>query len=188
MIDHNDSFTDTIVSYFLQLGVWIEKIHYLDPVLDHLDILKPSAIILSPGPGHPREAQRTLTLIRNYYQYYPILGVCLGMQAIAMAFGADVISSSEVAHGKISPIYHQQTGLFQDLPTPFLATRYHSLMVDLGTLSSLLVVDAWTFDSQKNVIPMGLRHIDYPIFGLQFHPEAVLSEHGLHLFSQFSQL
>lgn len=185
MIDHDDSFTETIVSYFLQLNVSVKILHYLDSSLGDIHQWSPSGIVLSPGPGHPAAAPQTLTLIQKYYQIYPILGICLGMQAIAVAFGGAVIRASEVMHGKPSYIYHKQTGLFEFVPTPFLATRYHSLMVDKKTLPPEFVIDAWAQDKNASAIPMSLRHVNYPLFGVQFHPEAVLSEHGFSLLASF---
>lgn len=185
MVDHDDSFTETIVSYFLQLNVSVDTMHYLDPRLFELEAHPPSGIVLSPGPGHPSAAKQTLALIQRYYQHYPMLGICLGMQAIAAAFGGEVVRASEVMHGKLSSIYHQKTGLFQALPSPFHATRYHSLMVDKMSLAPELVIDAWTFDKHQRMIPMSIRHENYPLFGVQFHPEAVLSEHGFSLLATF---
>lgn len=188
IIDHDDSFTDTIVSYFQQLGVATKKVHYLDPILLDLKHHQPSALILSPGPGHPLETKETLHLIQQHFTTYPILGICLGMQAIAVALGGEVVLAKEVMHGKLSPIYHQKMGLFEGLPMPFSATRYHSLMVEKATLPDALTIDAWTFDSQQKLIPMGIRHAVYPVFGVQFHPEAILSEQGFPLFRNFLAL
>ncbi len=185
MIDHDDSFTDTIVSYFEKLGQKTHKIHYLDPTLLDLERHQPKGLVLSPGPGHPLEKKETIRFIQKNLDAYPILGICLGMQAIAVALGADVILATEVVHGKLSPIYHEKKGLFDDIPIPFRATRYHSLMVDATTLPDELCVDAWTFDSNKNHIPMGISHVKKPVFGLQFHPEAILSENGFDLLSNF---
>ncbi len=188
IVDHDDSFTDTIASYFVQLHVATDIIHYLDPILLDLEALDPLAIVLSPGPGHPAEVRQTLTLIQKYYRHYPILGICLGMQAIAMALGGRVIPALEVMHGKVSRIYHQDTGLFQRLPNPFHATRYHSLMVDETTLASTLVIDAWVVFQCERRIPMSITHTNYPVFGVQFHPEAILSEHGFAVLARFLEL
>jgi anthranilate synthase/aminodeoxychorismate synthase-like glutamine amidotransferase len=185
LIDHYDSFTYLINDYFKQLGVQTEVIQQDDPILYQMESLNPSCIVFSPGPGHPVEATVTLDVIRRYHHMYPMLGICLGHQALALAFGGQVIHASLVVHGKQSLIYHDQQGLFHDLPSPFRATRYHSLMVEEQTLPKDFKITAWTVDANQNKVIMGMQHCVYPLFGVQYHPEAILTEHGFDVFRQF---
>lgn len=185
LIDHYDSFTYTIKAYFETLGARTEVVQYDDPRLLHLEQFAPTALVFSPGPGHPTEASSTVALIKKHYTYYPMLGVCLGMQCMAHAFDGKVIHAPEVMHGKQSLIDHDHTGIFQDVPQGFSATRYHSLMVDPLTLPAELRVTAWTHDASGARVIMGVAHMHYPLFGIQYHPEAVLTEHGYLLFRHF---
>ena len=185
IIDHYDSFTYTIKAYFEVLNVQTEVIQHDDPILLNLERLAPTMLIFSPGPGHPVDARVAVNLIKKYYKYYPMLGICLGMQCMAHAFGGQVIQAREVVHGKQSLIHHNSTGLFACIPNIFSATRYHSLVVDPVTLPAVLRRTAWTFAANGDRIMMGFAHKKYPMFGVQYHPEAVLTEHGYLLFNNF---
>ena len=185
MIDNYDSFTYNIVQYFGELGQDVNVVRNDEVTIADIEALKPEYLVISPGPCSPTEAGISLAAILHFAGKIPLLGVCLGHQAIGQAFGGDVIRAREVMHGRISPIYHANRGVFQDLPNPFNATRYHSLIVDKKTLPETLEITAWTeFEGQVDEI-MGLRHKTLPIEGVQFHPESILSEHGHALLKRF---
>ncbi|HEY0916905.1 MAG TPA: aminodeoxychorismate/anthranilate synthase component II [Solimonas sp.] len=186
MIDNYDSFTYNLVQYFGELGAEV-AVHRNDQItVDEVAALKPSHIILSPGPCTPNEAGICLDLIAQLKGQFPILGVCLGHQSIGQAFGGVVKRAREVMHGKVSPIHHADTGVFRGLPSPYTATRYHSLIVEEATLPQELEITAWTQtpDGSRDEI-MGLRHRTLPIEGVQFHPESILTEHGHQLLKNF---
>jgi len=186
MIDNYDSFTYNLVQYFGELGAEV-AVHRNDQItVDEVAALKPSHIILSPGPCTPNEAGICLELIDRLKGQFPILGVCLGHQSIGQAFGGVVKRAREVMHGKVSPIHHADTGMFRGLPSPYTATRYHSLIVEEATLPKELEVTAWTqkADGGRDEI-MGLKHKTLAIEGVQFHPESILTEHGHQLLKNF---
>lgn len=184
VIDNYDSFTYNLVHYLEDLGA--ETLVRRNDVLTTAQALRlgAKAVVLSPGPCAPAQAGICLELLRTAPVELPIFGVCLGHQAIGEAFGGQVVSAQQIIHGKTSHIHHQGAGLFMGLPTPFTATRYHSLSVARASLPATLVVDAETEDGEI----MGLRHADRPIFGVQFHPESIASEHGHALLRTFLDL
>ncbi len=187
MIDNYDSFTYNVVQYLLELGAQIEVRRNDEVDLDDIAKLNPQKIVVSPGPCTPNEAGISMACIKNFGNSIPILGICLGHQSIGQVFGGQVIRAKAVMHGKTSAIQHRQTGVFRGLTTPFTATRYHSLVVDQTSLPDCLEVTAWTEnDGQVDEI-MGLRHREYPIEGVQFHPESILSEQGHALLQNFLQ-
>jgi anthranilate synthase/aminodeoxychorismate synthase-like glutamine amidotransferase len=181
LIDNYDSFTFNLVHFLGDLGAACEV--WRNDKISVADALgrQPEAIVLSPGPCTPNEAGICLGLIAAAAGKVPILGVCLGHQAVGQAFGAKVVRGPVPMHGKQSPISHTATDIFEDLPSPFLATRYHSLVVDRESLPRELVATAWT----ENGLLMGLRHHTLPIFGVQFHPESIVTEHGHALLGNF---
>ena len=182
LIDNYDSFTYNLVHYLCELGAAVEVLR--NDVMSASDILgkKPSGIVLSPGPATPNEAGICLELIALAAERKtPLLGVCLGHQAIGQAFGGKIIRAPQVMHGKISPVLHHGDGVFKGLPSPFNATRYHSLIVERDTLPACLAVTAET----KDGIIMGLQHKTLPLHGVQFHPESIASEHGHALLKNF---
>jgi anthranilate synthase component 2 len=186
MIDNYDSFTYNLVQYFGELGAEV-AVHRNDQItVEQVAALKPSHIILSPGPCTPNEAGICLDLIARLQGQFPILGVCLGHQSIGQAFGGVVKRAREVMHGKVSQIHHSGLGVFRDLPSPYTATRYHSLVVEKDGLPDCLEVTAWTqhADGSRDEI-MGMRHRTLPIEGVQFHPESILTEHGHQLLKNF---
>lgn len=181
MIDNYDSFTFNIVQYFGQLGENVQ-VHRNDKIsLTAIEALRPERLVISPGPCSPEEAGISVDVIRHFSGRIPILGVCLGHQSIGYAFGGKVVRSSSLMHGKTSPIIHNGQELFSGLPNPFLATRYHSLIVDRATLPDCLEITAWI----ENGEIMGLRHKELPVWGVQFHPESILTEGGMDLFNNF---
>ncbi len=181
MIDNYDSFTYNIVQYFGQLGEEVH-VHRNDKItLAEIELLQPARLVISPGPCSPEEAGISVAAIRHFAGKIPILGVCLGHQSIGTAFGGTVVRSSTLMHGKTSPIHHDGKELFKDLPNPFQATRYHSLIVDRPTLPDCLETTAWT----ENGEIMGLRHKTLPLWGVQFHPESILTEAGMELLNNF---
>jgi len=181
MIDNYDSFTFNIVQYFGQLGENV-LVHRNDKIsLAEIETLRPERIVISPGPCSPEEAGISVSAIKRFAGKIPILGVCLGHQSIGYAFGGTVLRSASLMHGKTSPILHNGQELFAGLPNPFLATRYHSLIVDRPTLPDCLEVTAWV----ENGEIMGLRHKELPIWGVQFHPESILTENGMDLLRNF---
>lgn len=186
MIDNYDSFTYNLVQYLGELGAEVE-VHRNDQItVEQVAEKRPSHIVLSPGPCTPNEAGICLDLIAQLQGKVPLLGVCLGHQAIGQAFGGTVRRAREVMHGKTSLIHHRSRGVFKDLPTPYTATRYHSLIVDRSGLPDDFEVTAWTEhgDGEMDEI-MGLRHRSLPIEGVQFHPESILTEHGHQLLKNF---
>jgi anthranilate synthase component 2 len=184
LIDNYDSFTFNLVHFLGDLGASCEVRRNDVLSVEEALGMRPEAIVLSPGPCTPNEAGICLDLIRAAAGRVPVLGVCLGHQAIGQVFGGDVVRAPAPVHGKTSPILHDGGALFAGLPSPFNATRYHSLLVDRATLPEVLVVDAWTEDG----LIMGLRHRALPIFGVQFHPESIASEHGHDILANFLAL
>lgn len=184
MIDNYDSFTYNLVQYFQTLKQDIQI--YLNDQIDlsSIESLKPSAIIISPGPKSPIDAGISLAIIEKFHQHIPILGICLGHQAIAHAFGGKVIPSPQILHGKSSSIFHHQHGVFYGLPTPLKVIRYHSLLVETKSLPTCFSIDAMTNDYEI----MAISHHHYPLYGLQFHPESFLTQDGLKLLANFLDL
>jgi len=181
MIDNYDSFTYNIVQYFGELGEDVRTVRNDEITLDQIAAMNPDRICISPGPKAPQDAGISLAILREFKGKLPILGVCLGHQAIGEAFGGKVIRAKQVMHGKTSPVAHTGVGVFKDLPSPFTVIRYHSLAIERASLPDCLEVTAWTDDGEI----MGVRHKDYDIEGVQFHPESILSEHGHALFKNF---
>jgi anthranilate synthase/aminodeoxychorismate synthase-like glutamine amidotransferase len=185
VIDNYDSFTFNLVQYLGDLGAELE-VHRNDRItLSEIEAKAPNAIVLSPGPGHPGEAGITLDVITQLGDRFPILGVCLGHQAIGQAFGGEVVRAGRIMHGKTSQVRHEGTDLFAGLPRPFTATRYHSLVVQRDSLPPDLVATAWTEDDNEI---MGLRHRTRPIYGVQFHPESILTPDGKQILANFLKL
>jgi len=186
MIDNYDSFTWNLVQYFGELGADM-RVHRNDELtLDDIEGLAPTHIVISPGPCTPKEAGISVPLIRHFAGRIPLLGVCLGHQGIGEAFGGRIVRAGRVMHGKISPIHHRGEGVFDGLPTPFNATRYHSLVIEQATLPDCLQVTAWTENDDGSVEEiMGVRHKTQPVEGVQFHPESILTEHGHRLLKNF---
>jgi anthranilate synthase component II len=184
IIDHYDSFTYNLVQYFAQLGAEVRVFPHDKIGLAEIVALNPQAICLSPGPFGPDQSRVCLALLKDFVVKRPILGVCLGQQVIGAAFGAKIIAAPRIMHGKLDMIYTDQQGLFSGLPARFSVMRYHSLAVDPDTLPDALCVTARSSDGTV----MGLRHRTHAIYGVQFHPESVLSEHGLDLCKNFLAL
>ncbi len=181
MIDNYDSFTYNLVQYFGELGEDVRTFRNDAITLDAIAALKPDRICISPGPCTPHEAGVSVPLLQRFAGQLPILGVCLGHQSIGAAFGGKVVRAQEVMHGKTSLIQHTGAGVFQDLPSPYTVTRYHSLAIERASLPACLEVTAWTDDGEI----MGVRHREFAIEGVQFHPESILSEHGHALLRNF---
>lgn len=186
MIDNYDSFTYNLVQYFAELGqeVVVRRNDSID--VAGIEALKPSHLVISPGPCSPNEAGISLAAIRHFANKLPILGVCLGHQALAQAFGGEVVRARQVVHGKNSLIRHDHSGVFAGLKDPLSVTRYHSLVVRAASLPACLRLTAWTETSDGAVDEiMGICHQHLPLFGVQFHPEAILSEQGHQLLANF---
>ncbi len=184
MIDNYDSFTYNIVQYFGQLGEEVKVFRNDRITLEEIAEMKPERLVISPGPCSPEEAGISVPAIRQFAGKIPILGVCLGHQSIGAAFGGNVVRSSFLMHGKTSPIHHDGKELFKGLSNPFQATRYHSLVVERSTLPECLEVTAWV----ENGEIMGLRHKELPLWGVQFHPESILTEGGMELLRNFLEI
>jgi anthranilate synthase/aminodeoxychorismate synthase-like glutamine amidotransferase len=181
VIDNYDSFTYNLVQYLGELGAVVE-VHRNDAIdVAGIAARAPEGILVSPGPGNPDEAGVTLAVVRELGPELPLLGVCLGHQAIGQAFGGRVVRAGRLMHGRTSPIEHAGKGVFSGLPSPFTATRYHSLIVERASLPAELEITAWTAEGEI----MGLRHVRHPIEGVQFHPESFLTEHGHALLQSF---
>ena len=181
MIDNYDSFTYNIVQYLGELGEDVRTVRNDEITLEQIERMAPERICISPGPKAPKDAGISLDILREFKGKLPILGVCLGHQAIGEAFGGKVIRAKQVMHGKTSLIAHTGEGVFKGLPSPFTVIRYHSLAIERASLPDCLEVTAWTDDGEI----MGVRHKEYDIEGVQFHPESILSEHGHALFKNF---
>jgi glutamine amidotransferase of anthranilate synthase or aminodeoxychorismate synthase len=186
MIDNYDSFTYNVVQYLGELGADVQVYRNDEISLEDIEKLAPEKIVISPGPCTPNEAGVSVATIKAFAGRLPILGICLGHQSIGQAFGGKVVRAREVMHGKISPIYHSDQGVFRGLSNPFDATRYHSLVVERDTLPECLEVTAWTQFADGTVDEiMGLRHREFDIEGVQFHPESILTQHGHDLLANF---
>lgn len=186
MIDNHDSFTYNLVQYFRLLGQVVDVIGVDDLNLDNLQMEKYTHLCVSPGPGHPEERQSCIELVRQYSDKIPILGVCLGHQIMAHAYGAKVITANKIMHGKTSKITHQGKGLFQHLPSPIEVARYHSLVVDTESLGNTpFECVAWTAEEDEKGVIMAMQHKTLPLYGIQFHPESIATEHGLNLIEHF---
>jgi anthranilate synthase/aminodeoxychorismate synthase-like glutamine amidotransferase len=184
MIDNYDSFTYNLVQYLGQLGEEV-AVHRNDAIaLDEIEAMNPEAIFLSPGPCSPEKAGITIDVIRRFHRRVPLMGVCLGHQAIGQAFGGRVVRAGRIMHGKTSPILNDGRTIFQGLPSPFPAGRYHSLIVERETLPDCLEVSAETEEGEI----MGLRHREWPVEGIQFHPESILTPSGKRIIRNFLQL
>ena len=181
MIDNYDSFTYNLVQYFNELGEEVMVFRNDEITLDRIVDLKPERIVISPGPCTPNEAGVSLSVVDNFSDKIPILGVCLGHQSIGQAFGGHIVHAKQLMHGKTSPVFHHDAGVFKGLPNPFIATRYHSLVVDRSTLPECFEITAQTEDDEI----MGIRHKSIAIEGVQFHPESILSEHGHQMLQNF---
>ena len=181
VVDNYDSFTYNLVQYLGQLGCSVEVYRNDEIGLSDIQETDPDRIVISPGPGVPKDAGISLSLVKEFAGKIPILGVCLGHQVIGEAFGGTVVEAPELMHGKISKIYHEQDSILADLPSPFEATRYHSLVLSRQDFPDFLLVNAWT---NRDVI-MGVRHREYAVFGVQFHPESVMTPEGMKILENF---
>ena len=186
MIDNYDSFTYNIVQYLGELNADVKVVRNDEVTVEQIRALKPEKLVISPGPCTPREAGVSMAAIEAFAGQIPILGVCLGHQAIGAVFGGRVIRARQVMHGKISPIFHNNTSVFRGLPSPFNATRYHSLVIERDTLPDCLEMTAWTQHEDGSVDEiMGVRHKTLAVEGVQFHPESILTEHGHAMLRNF---
>lgn len=186
MIDNYDSFTYNVVQYLAELGADVRVYRNDEISVAEIEALKPERLVISPGPCTPDLAGISMDVIRHFAGKVPILGVCLGHQAIGQVYGGDVIRAGRVMHGKVSPVYHSDTGVFRGLNNPVQATRYHSLIIDKTTLPGCLEVTAWTRNEDGSVEDiMGVRHKTLPIEGVQFHPESIMTEQGHELLRNF---
>ena len=181
MLDNYDSFTWNLVQYLGELGASVKVVRNDAITLDEVEALQPERIVISPGPCTPNEAGISVPLIRRFAGKIPLLGVCLGHQAIGQAFGGRIIRAQRVMHGKLSSIVHDGRGVFRGIPSPFTATRYHSLAIERSSLPPVLDVTATSEDGEI----MGVRHREFAVEGVQFHPEAILTEHGKKLLANF---
>ncbi|MBW1729291.1 MAG: aminodeoxychorismate/anthranilate synthase component II [Deltaproteobacteria bacterium] len=181
VIDNYDSFTYNLVQMFGAMGqdVVVKRNDHIR--LDEMEELRPSALVISPGPCTPKEAGISVEAVRWFAPKIPVLGVCLGHQAIATAFGCKVVKAPRIMHGKTSAVLHDGKGIYENIPNPFEATRYHSLIVDKSSLNDLLVVSAWTEEGEV----MGLRHCHHNVEGVQFHPESILTPEGRRIVENF---
>jgi len=186
MIDNYDSFTWNLVQYFAELGAEVKVVRNDEYCVPELLAMQPEHVVISPGPCTPDKAGVSLAAIKSFAGLVPILGVCLGHQSIAQAFGGEVVRAQQPMHGKTSPVYHKGQGVFAGLNNPFTATRYHSLQVNPDNLPAVLTVTAWTQTEQGELAAiMGIQHQTLTIEGVQFHPESILSEQGHALLANF---
>lgn len=181
MIDNYDSFTYNLVQYLGELGEDVKTFRNDEISLAEIESMQPDRIMISPGPGTPDQAGISLSVIEHFAGKLPLMGVCLGHQSIGQAYGGKVVHAQSIMHGKTSLVKHLDTGVFADIPNPFLVTRYHSLVVERESLPDCLEVTAWTDDGEI----MGLRHKQLAVEGVQFHPESILTEHGHALLKNF---
>jgi anthranilate synthase component 2 len=181
MIDNYDSFTYNLVQYLAEIGQEVKVVRNDKISIEEINKLNPQYIVISPGPCTPNEAGISLELIEAFKGKIPILGVCLGHQSIGQAFGGSIIHAQTIMHGKTSKIFHNNKGVFSGIKDPFVATRYHSLVIEKQTLPNCFDITAWTDDNEI----MGIKHKELAIEGVQFHPESILSEHGHDLLKNF---
>lgn len=186
LIDNYDSFTYNLVQYLEELGAPVKVFRNDAITVAECERLRPSHIVISPGPCTPNESGISRAVIHHFKDKIPLLGVCLGHQTLADCFGARIIRAPRIMHGKLSRIRHTQQGVFQHLPKEFKVTRYHSLVIDPESCPSCLEVTAWSLG--ENPVIMGIAHRNYPLYGVQFHPEALLTEHGHDLLNNFLQM
>jgi anthranilate synthase/aminodeoxychorismate synthase-like glutamine amidotransferase len=184
MIDNYDSFTYNLVHYFGELGEKVLVFRNDKITLEEVGKLDPDVVVVSPGPCTPKEAGISVDLIKEFAGRIPILGVCLGHQSIGYAFGGNIVRAQRLLHGKTSQIYHDGKGIYEGVPDPFEATRYHSLLIEKESLPDKLEVTAWTDEGEI----MGVRHKEYLIEGVQFHPESILTKHGKDLLRNFIRI
>jgi anthranilate synthase component 2 len=184
MIDNYDSFTYNLVQYLCELGATVEVRRNDAVTLDDIAAMRPAGIVISPGPCTPREAGVSVPVVHRFGPEIPILGVCLGHQAIGAALGGNIVRAGRIMHGKTSPIHHGGKGVFRGLPDGFEATRYHSLVIEPASLPTELEMTAWTFDGDAREI-MGVKHRTWPLEGVQFHPESILTTQGKALLRNF---
>ncbi len=181
MIDNYDSFTYNLVQYLGELGAEVTVVRNDAVTLDDISALRPDKIVISPGPCTPNEAGVSVPVVKRFAGTIPILGVCLGHQSIGQAFGGRIVHARTLMHGKTSQISHEATGVFAGLPSPYRATRYHSLVIERASMPDCLEITAWSDDGEI----MGVRHKSLPVEGVQFHPESIETEHGHHLLRNF---
>ena len=181
IIDNYDSFTYNLVQYIGTLDYNIKVVKNDEISINDIDVINPEKIVISPGPGKPENAGVSIDVIKKYYNKIPILGICLGHQAIAIAFGGNVINSNEISHGKVVKITHEKSTIFNNVPNEFMATRYHSLMIDETSLPIDIRIIAKTDDD----IIMGVEHKNSKLFGLQFHPESIETKYGMEMIENF---
>ncbi|MCL4245034.1 MAG: aminodeoxychorismate/anthranilate synthase component II [Candidatus Dadabacteria bacterium] len=184
MIDNYDSFTYNLVHYLSELGEEVTVARNDKISLEDVGKMSPEIIVVSPGPCTPREAGVSVDVIKEFAGRTPILGVCLGHQSMAYAYGAEIVRAERLLHGKTSPISHDEKGIYKDIPNPFEATRYHSLLIEKGTLPDVFEVSAWTDDGEI----MGIRHKEHLMEGVQYHPESILTKHGKDILRNFIDL
>ena len=184
MIDNYDSFTYNLVQYFGELGTDVETYRNDEISLDQIEKLNPDHICISPGPKTPYEAGISLEVLRYFAGKKPIFGVCLGHQSIGAAFGGKIVRAKQVMHGKTSPVFHNDKGVFRGLPNPFTVTRYHSLAIERESLPECLEITAWTEDGEI----MAMQHKEYPLIGIQFHRESIYTDHGKKMIENFLEL
>lgn len=184
VIDNYDSFTYNLVQYFGELGTEVSVYRNDEVTLDEIEGMNPERIVVSPGPCTPNEAGISCDVIARFGASIPTLGVCLGHQSIAQAYGGEIVRADRLMHGKTSPIWHRGENVFAGLPSPFDATRYHSLLVRSSRLPECLKITAWTKEGEI----MGLAHVEHPVFGVQFHPESILTSEGKNLLRNFLSL
>lgn len=180
-IDNYDSFTYNIVQYFAELGQEVAVRRNDDITLEEIETLNPQYLVIGPGPCSPKEAGISVAAMRHFAGRLPIMGVCLGHQTIGEAFGGRIVRAKTLMHGKVSPVSHSGKGMFRGLPNPVACTRYHSLVIERDNLPDCLEITAWTDDGEI----MGVRHKEYAVEGVQFHPEALLTEHGHDMLNNF---
>lgn len=187
MIDNYDSFTFNVVQYLLELGADVTVRRNDEISIEDIERLNPEKIVISPGPCTPNEAGISLQTVTYFAGKIPLLGICLGHQSIGQSFGGEVVRAKEVMHGKTSMIHHEGKGVFTTVDNPFLATRYHSLVVEPDSLPDCLEITAWTEENGEVDAIMGLRHRELDVEGVQFHPESILTQHGHQLLNNFLQ-
>ena len=188
LIDNFDSFTHNLARYFVEIGQDVKVVRNNELTIDEIEALAPDYLVISPGPCTPNEAGISLQAIEYFAGKLPILGVCLGHQAIGQVFGAKVVGAAEIKHGKVSPVLHNKHGLFADIPSPFNATRYHSLVLEPSSLPDDLIPLGWCQTAKGDNEIMAITHRHHAIWGVQFHPESLLTEYGHQLLSNFIAL